>query len=65
VIAGLVVLLGNSLLFSRIGDAIPFMGPVLSFTTGEIVGVLSLLLVVGVAIGLVGSGMALRRFLDV
>jgi hypothetical protein len=56
---------GNSLLFSKIGDAIPFMGPVLSFTTGEIVGVLGLLMVVVVGIGLVGSGMALRRFLDV
>lgn len=64
-IAGAIVLVGNALLFSRIGDAIPFMGPVLNFSTGEIMGVLLLLGGVGIGIGLVGSGLALRRFLEV
>lgn len=65
IISGLIVLGGNALLFSRIGDAIPFMGPVLTFSTGEIAGVLFLLAAVGAIVGLVGSGMALRRFLEV
>lgn len=64
-ISGFVVLGSNALLFSRIGDAIPFMGPVLTFSAGEIAGVLLLLSGVGIAVGLVGSGLALRRFLEV
>ncbi len=65
IISGLIVLGGNALLFSRIGDAIPFMGPVLTFSSGEIAGVLFLLASVGAIVGLVGSGMALRKFLEV
>jgi cell division transport system permease protein len=65
IISGLVVIGANTLLFSRIGDAIPFMGPVLTFSMGELAGVLFLLAAVGAAVGLVGSGMALRRFLEV
>ncbi|MGH2755081.1 MAG: permease-like cell division protein FtsX [Actinomycetota bacterium] len=64
-ISGAVVLGGNALLFSRIGDAIPFMGPVLTFSAGEIAGVLLLLAGVAAIVGLVGSTMALRRFLEV
>ena len=64
-ISGAVVLGGNALLFSKIGDAIPFMGPVLTFSTGEIAGVLLLLAGVAAIVGLVGSTMALRRFLEV
>ena len=64
-IAGGIVLGGNYLLFSRIGDAIPFMGPVLTFSTGEIAGVLLLLSGVAALVGLVGSTMALRKFLEV
>jgi cell division transport system permease protein len=64
-ISGAVVLGGNALLFSRIGDAIPFMEPVLTFSAGEIAGVLLLLAGVAAVVGLVGSTMALRRFLEV
>jgi cell division transport system permease protein len=64
-ISGAIVLGGNALLFSKIGDAIPFMGPVLTFSTGEIAGVLLLLAGVAAIVGLVGSTMALRRFLEV
>lgn len=64
-ISGLIVLGANALLFSRIGEAFPFMGPVLSFSVGEVVGVLALLAGVGIAVGLIGSGLALRRFLEV
>jgi cell division transport system permease protein len=64
-ISGAVVLGGNALLFSRIGDAIPFMEPVLTFSAGEIAGVLLLLAGVAALVGLVGSTMALRRFLEV
>jgi cell division transport system permease protein len=64
-LAGGVVLLGNTLLFSRIGDAIPFMGPVLTFSSGEIASVLLILGGVAALVGLVGSTMALRRFLEV
>lgn len=64
-LSGLIVLGSNALLFSAIGDAIPFMGPVLAFSVGEVVGVLVLLIAVGTIVGLVGSGMALRRFLEV
>jgi len=64
-ISGAVVLGGNALLFSRIGDAIPFMEPVLTFSAGEIAGVLLLLAGVAAIVGLVGSTMALRRFLEV
>lgn len=64
-ISGAIVLGGNALLFSRIGDAIPFMGPVLTFSAGEIAGVLLLLAGVAAIVGLVGSTMALRRFLEV
>jgi cell division transport system permease protein len=64
-VAGLIVFLGNALLFSRVGDAIQFLGPVLSFSTGELVGVLVLLVGVGIAVGLIGSTLALRRFLEV
>jgi cell division transport system permease protein len=65
VIAGAIVLGGNALLFSRIGDAIPFMRPILTFTGGEIAGVLLLLAAVAAVVGLVGSSLALRRFLEV
>jgi cell division protein FtsX len=38
---------------------------VFSFTSGEILSVLLVLAGVGALVGLVGSGMALRRFLEV
>jgi cell division transport system permease protein len=64
-VAGVIVFAGNAFLFSRVGDAIQFLGPVLSFSTGELVGVLLLLVGVGIAVGLIGSTLALRRFLEV
>ena len=65
VAAGAVILLANSLLFSRIGETLTFLGPVFSFTSSEIVTVMPVLGGVGCAVGLVGSMMALRRFLEV
>lgn len=64
-IAGGVVVLADALLFSRVGDAIRFLGPVLSFSSGEVASVLVVLVSVGAVVGLVGSGLALRRFLEV
>ena len=65
VAAGAVILVANSLLFSRIGETLTFLGPVFSFTSAEIVTVMLVLGGVGCAVGLVGSMMALRRFLEV
>ena len=65
VIAGGVVLLANALLFARMGRALPFLASVFSFSSGEIASVLLVLAGVGAAVGLVGSSMALRRFLEV
>lgn len=64
-LAGGVVVLADALLFSRVGDAIRFLGPVLSFSSGEIASVLLVLVSVGALVGLIGSGLALRRFLEV
>ena len=55
----------ETLIFSKIGGVADFLGPIFTFKSSEIVGVLLLLLVVGVIVGLVGSGLALRRFLEV
>lgn len=63
--SGAIVLGANSLLFSRMGRALPFLGPVFSFSSGEVAGVLAILVGVGTIVGLVGSTMALRRFLEV
>jgi cell division transport system permease protein len=65
VVSGVVVVAGNSLLFSRMADSFPFLAQAFSFTTGEIVGVLTVLTGVAAVVGLVGSTMALRRFLEV
>lgn len=65
VAAGAVILLANTLLFSRIGETLTFLGPVFSFTSTEIVTVMLVLGGTGCAVGLVGSMMALRRFLEV
>ena len=64
-IAGGIVLLANLLLFSRMGEALPFLASVFSFSSGEIASVLFVLTGVGAAVGLIGSSMALRRFLEV
>jgi cell division transport system permease protein len=64
VIAGAIVLVSDALLFAQVGDAIPFLGPVLSFSGREVGGVLLVMAGVGALVGLVGSTMALRRFLE-
>ena len=66
-VAGGIVVLANSLLFSRLanGTDLPFLQPIFSFSTGEIGGILLLLGGVGALVGLVGSTFALRRFLEV
>jgi cell division transport system permease protein len=64
-IAAGIVLAANSLLFTRLGQAIPFLGQAFSFTTSEITSVLGMLLAVGAVVGLIGSGLAMRRFLEV
>ena len=65
VVSGIVVIAGNSLLFARMADSFPFLAQAFSFTTGEIMGVLTVLAGVAALVGLVGSTMALRRFLEV
>jgi cell division protein FtsX len=64
-IAGAIVLLANLLLFFRMGEALPFLASVFTFSSGEIASVLLVLAGVGAAVGLIGSSMALRRFLEV
>lgn len=64
-ISALIVFLVNSLVFARVGDVIAFLGPVLSFSTAELLTVLLTLLGTGALVGLVGSTLALRRFLEV
>ena len=64
-ISGAIVWGANALLFSRIGETLKFLGPVFSFSAGEIGSVLLVLVLVGSLVGLVGSSMALRRFLEV
>lgn len=66
-VAGGIVLVSNSLLFSRLANSeeFPFLQSVFNFTTAEIGGVLILLSGVGAAVGLIGSSFALRRFLEV
>jgi cell division transport system permease protein len=60
-----IVLGANWLLFSRIGRAIPLLDDVLRFSGGELMGVTIVLVAVGALVGLIGSGLALRRFLEV
>jgi cell division transport system permease protein len=65
IIAGSIVLAANVFLFPRMGEAFQFLQQVFTFTSGEIVQVLLALAAGGVLVGLIGSGMALRRFLEV
>ncbi|MBA2425639.1 MAG: ABC transporter permease [Actinobacteria bacterium] len=55
----------NAVLFSRIGDAVPILSSAFSFSTEEMVTMLGALIGVGALVGLVGSAMAMRRFLEV
>ena len=65
IIAGSIVLAANLFLFPRMGEAFAFLQQVFTFTSTEIIQVLLALAIGGVLVGLVGSGMALRRFLEV
>ena len=64
-IAGVIVGAANEFLFARMGRALPFLAGVLSFSDGEIISVLAILAAVGALVGLIGSSLALRRFLEV
>lgn len=61
--AAAIVVAAHLLVFSRIGE-VPLFEQAFNFSSGEILTVLGLLGAVGILIGLVGSGMALRRFLE-
>jgi cell division transport system permease protein len=64
-VAGSIVVAANTLLFTRIGEALPFLGAAFTFSTSEIASVLLILLGVGSVVGVLGSTLALRRFLEV
>ncbi len=64
-VSSIVVLGANELFFSKMGDFLAFLGPVFSFSAWEITKVLLILIVGGVGVGLFGSALALRRFLEV
>jgi cell division transport system permease protein len=65
IVSSIVLLGANELFFSKMGEFLLFLGPVFSFSAWEIVKVLLVLIVGGVAVGLFGSVLALRRFLEV
>src|SRR5918996_993837 len=60
-----IVLVANWLLFSQVGNAIPFLENVFTFSGSEMLSVTVVLVGVGALVGLAGSSMALRRFLEV
>lgn len=64
-LASAIVIGANAVLFTRMGDALPFLGPVFTFSGREIASVLLVLVGVGTLVGLMGSSLALRRFLEV
>jgi cell division transport system permease protein len=64
-ISGLVVVAANAFLFSRLGNTLQFLTQVFHFSPGEMASVILLLVGVGLVVGLVGSTLALRRFLEV
>lgn len=65
IIAGSIVLLADIFLFPKMGEAFTFLQEVFFFTNGEIAQILGGLAIGGAIVGLIGSGMALRRFLEV
>lgn len=65
IVSSIVVLGANELFFSKMGDFLAFLGPVFSFSAWEIAKVLLILVGGGVVVGLFGSVLALRRFLEV
>jgi cell division transport system permease protein len=65
IISGAIVLAAHLFLFPRMGRAFRFLEQVFFFTGSEIAAVLIGLAAGGALVGLIGSGMALRRFLEV
>jgi cell division transport system permease protein len=65
VVSGVVVIASNELIFSRMGNFLAFLGPVFTFSSWEIAKILLILVVGGAFVGLLGSFLALRRFLEV
>ena len=65
IIAGGIVLGADLFLFPKIGEPFPFLKQVFFFTNTEIIQILIGLAAGGAIVGLIGSGMALRRFLEV
>ena len=63
-LSGAAIWAANEWLFPRVARFAEFLGPVFDFSSSEITGVLLLMLGTGLAVGLLGSGMALRRFLE-
>jgi cell division transport system permease protein len=66
-VSGAIVVGAQAVLFSRIANSsdFPFLRPVFNFSTPEIASVLLVLVGVGTLVGIVGSSLALRRFLEV
>lgn len=64
-VAVFVVLGANWLLLQRLPSLVPLLAPVVNFSGGELLTVMGILVGVGALVGLAGSGMALRRFLEV
>ncbi|MDQ3952634.1 MAG: permease-like cell division protein FtsX [Actinomycetota bacterium] len=64
-VSGAVVLAANAFLFPPLRDFLPFLQGVFAFSGGEIASVLLVLVGVGAGVGIVGSSLALRRFLEV
>ena len=64
-VSGAVVLAANAFLFPPIRDFLPVLEGVFAFSGGEIASVLLVLVGVGAGVGIIGSSLALRRFLEV
>jgi cell division transport system permease protein len=60
-----IVWFADALLFTRLAQAVPFLAPAFNFSNRELMTVVAALVAVGTGVGLVGSGMATRRFLQV
>jgi cell division transport system permease protein len=64
-VAAVIVWASNSLVFSKLSESFPFLQQVFAFTGGEILQVVVLLTLVGAVVGVIGSFMAVARFLEV
>jgi len=65
IVSGVVVVAANHFFFSRAGGTFEFLEPVFAFSSWEITKILLILIGGGALVGLFGSFLALRRFLDV